>query len=551
MKISESTIERIRNLSAIDVIGDRVLLKQKGRHWVGLCPFHNEKTPSFAVNEGKNLYHCFGCEAGGDVIQFIQDIDSLDFREAILSLADRHGIDVEFESSGDTERYREQVSERRQLIDTLEAAQRFFHANWHLGRKYLRSRDIDDDAVQAFGIGYAPNAWNSIAAALPGTSRQTLIDAGLLVERDGVLYDRFRDRVMFPIRDRLGRVVAFGGRTIGDCKPKYLNSPESLVFKKGDLVYNSRHASKYIKEAGEVIVVEGYLDVVALWNVGLKNAVATMGTAFSLSAIAPLLARCNCRRVVLNFDSDDAGKTAADRAVSEMYRHLCAGDLDVKVVTLPGKDVDDYLRGGGVDYPVKIRESPSGLTWMAARLAEGKNLTDPIDLKEVISGSVGILRDIQDDSLRSAYSDKFHDAIAGNDPSLSSKIAALLGHYITRPIVPLPESQVLTAEQKDLSSLRAYLTLVPGDLERVEAELDLYGLSLPEEGGSCFASTTEDKSFVDRTLKVIGDRRCWRRYKELRARFSSGQGTTEEKNAMRKELTGLRDRLFNKETTNG
>ena len=545
-KISESTVDKVRNLSAIDVIGDRVLLKRKGNHSFGLCPFHDEKTPSFAVNEGKNLYYCYGCQRGGDVIHFVEEIDSLSFAEAVLSLADRHGISVEFEDSADTDEYRREVSQRRKILDALEAAQRYFHSNWVGGRNYLRDRGVGDDAVEAFGIGFAPDAWNSIEKALPQFDRQTLADAGLLVERSGAIYDRFRNRITFPIHDNLGRVVAFGGRAVGDAKPKYLNSPENIAFKKGEILYNARNASKAIGEAGEVIVVEGYLDVIALWNAGLKNAVATMGTAFSFEAIAPLLSRCRCRRVILNFDPDDAGRLAADRAVRETYRSLCSGDLDVKVVELPGGDVDDYLRNGGADYPRKIGEASSGLAWAAGRLAEDRDLGDPADLKAVVSGAVKMLRDIPDEALRALYLEKFAGAIAaGKDSAIAGQVAALLGRYLTRPIVAQPDSPFLSAEEADLSALRAYVTLNPAELERVEAELALYGVSLPEEGGSCFFTTAQEPDFVARALTRIADRRCHARYNELRRRFVNSDGATEEeKNAMRCELTALRDRLF-------
>lgn len=544
-KISESTIDKVRGLAAIDVIGDRVLLKRKGHHAFGLCPFHDEKTPSFAVNEAKNLYYCYGCQRGGDVIRFVEEIDSLSFAEAVLSLADRHGIPVEFEDSTDTGEYRREVSRRRKILDAIEAAQRYFHSNWVGGRDYLRDRGVGDDAVEAFGIGFAPDTWNSIERVLPQFDRQTLIDAGLLVECSGAIYDRFRNRITFPIHDNLGRVVAFGGRAVGDAKPKYLNSPESEVFKKGEILYNARNASKAIKEAGEVIVVEGYLDVISLWSVGLKNAVATMGTAFNFDAIAPLLSRCGCRRIILNFDPDDAGKSAADRAVREAYRSLCSGDLDVKVVTLPDGDVDDYLRSGGSDYPRRISEAPSGLAWAAGRLAEDRDLGDPTDLKAVVSGAVKMLRDIPDEALRILYLEKFAGAIAGRDSAIAGQVAALLGRYLTRPIVTRPDSPFLSAEEADLSALRAYVTLNPAELERVEAELALYGVSLPEEGGSCFFTTAQEPDFADRALTRIADRRCHARYKALRQRFiDSGGATEEEKNAMRRELTALRDRLF-------
>ncbi|WP_248803900.1 DNA primase [Pseudomonas sp. MWU13-2100] len=354
--IPQSFIDDLLNRTDIvDVVSSRVQLKKAGKNYTACCPFHKEKTPSFSVSPDKQFYYCFGCGAGGNALGFLMDHDNLDFPQAIEDLAKAAGMEVPREESGHARKPRQPTDSP--LYPLLSAAADFYRQalKSHPARKaavdYLKGRGLTGEIARDFGLGFAPPGWDNLYKHLASDTLQqkAMIDAGLLIENaeTGKRYDRFRDRVMFPIRDSRGRIIAFGGRVLGDDKPKYLNSPETPVFHKGQELYGLFEARKNNRNLDEIIVVEGYMDVIALAQQGLRNAVATLGTATSEEHLKRLF------RVVPNvlfcFDGDQAGRNAAWRALEATLGSLQDGRR-ARFLFLPeGEDPDTLIRAEGTD----------------------------------------------------------------------------------------------------------------------------------------------------------------------------------------------------------
>lgn len=354
--IPQSFIDDLLNRTDIvDVVSSRIQLKKTGKNYSACCPFHKEKTPSFTVSPDKQFYYCFGCGAGGNALGFVMDHDQLEFPQAIEELAKRAGMDVPREESGRGHKPRQPVDSP--LYPLLNAAAEHYrqalksHPQRKYAVEYLKGRGLTGEIARDFGLGFAPPGWDNLLKQLGGDALQqkVMIDAGLLIENaeNGRRYDRFRDRIMFPIRDSRGRVIAFGGRVLGDDKPKYLNSPETPVFHKGQELYGLYEARKHNRDLDEIMVVEGYMDVIALAQQGLRNAVATLGTATSeehlkrLFRIVPSVLFC--------FDGDAAGRNAAWRALESTLSSLQDGRR-ARFLFLPdGEDPDTLVRAEGTD----------------------------------------------------------------------------------------------------------------------------------------------------------------------------------------------------------
>ena len=329
--------EEVRQkLDLAEFIGEYVQLKPVGHgRMKGLCPFHKEKSPSFQVDTQRGLFHCFGCKAGGDAFSFLQQIENIPFSEALERLALRTGVQLE---------HRPKEKHHRDIYEVNELALGYFRD--HLDAEvtaYLVGRGVSADLIKRFEIGYAPNGWDGLLqhAKARGTDERQLKQAGLISENEsGRLYDKFRHRIMFPIRDVLGRLVGFGGRVLDDSKPKYLNTPETDVFKKGELLYGLNLAGK----RSELIIVEGYLDVIAMHGVGYTQAVATLGTSLTADHTY-LLARQGVSKLSLLFDADDAGRKATLSGLDQTL----GSQLEVKALTLPnGKDPADAVLAGDI-----------------------------------------------------------------------------------------------------------------------------------------------------------------------------------------------------------
>lgn len=354
--IPQSFIDDLLNRTDIvDVVSSRIQLKKTGKNLSACCPFHKEKTPSFTVSPDKQFYYCFGCGAGGNALGFVMDHDNLDFPQAVEELARAAGMEVPREEGRRGQKPRQPTDSP--LYPLLEAAAEFYrqalrsHSTRKAAVDYLKGRGLSGEIARDFGLGFAPPGWDNLLKHLGADSLQqkVMIDAGLLIENaeSGKRYDRFRDRVMFPIRDSRGRVIAFGGRVLGDDKPKYLNSPETPVFHKGQELYGLYEARKHNRNLDEIIVVEGYMDVIALAQQGLRNAVATLGTATSeehlkrLFRVVPSVLFC--------FDGDQAGRKAAWRALESTLASLQDGRR-ARFLFLPeGEDPDSLVRAEGTD----------------------------------------------------------------------------------------------------------------------------------------------------------------------------------------------------------
>ncbi len=348
-RISEETIERVVAASdVVDVLGSYLQLKRAGSSWRALCPFHQEKTPSFHVNPARQSFHCFGCGAGGGVLRFVMDYEHVDFPTAVRRLAQRAGIPILDESPGDQARR----SDRDRMLALHRDAAAWFHSNLMRrpsgagARDYLKARGINSETAGRWQLGFAPDEWTALAdwAGEKGYAPAELAQAGLVSARDGRdgVYDRFRNRVMFPIRSDYGEVIAFSGRTLGDDPAKYVNSPETPIFTKGRVLFGLDKTKRAIIEANEAIVCEGQLDLISAFEAGVQNVIAPQGTAFTAEQ-ARLLRRF-AESVVLCFDSDTAGLKAAERSLPT----LLASGLAVKLARMPaGEDPDSLIRGSG------------------------------------------------------------------------------------------------------------------------------------------------------------------------------------------------------------
>ena len=341
--------ELIARADIVEVVGARVALKRAGSNYKGLCPFHGEKSPSFTVSPSKGFYHCFGCSVHGNAIDFLMAYDNLEFPEGVEALAEMMGLEVPRETTGQPER----KEENEELYALLREADQIYRAALRSSETaiaYMKKRGIDGPTAGRFGVGYAPNAWDTVLRAL-GTSDERiakLVQAGLVVTNDsGRRYDRFRDRIMFPIRNARGQVIGFGGRVLDSGEPKYLNSPETPVFRKGHELYGLFEAKQNAGRPKQIIVVEGYLDVASLVQHGVENVVATLGTATTTENLRRLTRLTD--KILFCFDGDRAGRAAAWRAL-ETALPYGGGTLELKFLLLPeGDDPDSFVRSQGPD----------------------------------------------------------------------------------------------------------------------------------------------------------------------------------------------------------
>ena len=348
----EEFIERLREESDIvAIISEYVSLKKNGKNYWGCCPFHSEKTASFSVTPDKGFFYCFGCQAGGNVFNFIMKIENITFFEATRMLAQKINLPLPQKEKTKEELLRDkQIS----LLYKINAtAKDFFFAcltKTNYGKSataYLKKRGLSDEVINEFQLGFAPNYWDKLSQAFVkrGFTETDLLQAGLVLERkQGGIYDRFRNRVIFPITDEKNRVIGFGGRVLDDSLPKYLNSPETVVFNKRQTLFGLAKAGKYIKEKNQALIVEGYMDVISAYNAGIKNVIASLGTSFTVEHGKKLLKYTD--NFIFAYDSDNAGQNATLRALA-IVKKIGA---KVKVLSIPdGKDPDDYIKKYGTE----------------------------------------------------------------------------------------------------------------------------------------------------------------------------------------------------------
>ncbi|WP_332671537.1 DNA primase [Aromatoleum sp.] len=368
----------LARVDIVDVIEPHLPLKKGGANYFACCPFHGEKSPSFSVSPSKQFYHCFGCGAHGSAIGFLMEYSGLPFVEAVKELASRAGLQVPQEGGASP---RIETPQNDALIDAMSRAAHFYREQLKQAPAaiaYLKRRGVSGEIAARFGIGYAPDDWQGLQKTFPDYDSKPLLDAGLVIENDaGRRYDRFRNRIIFPIQDRRGRIIAFGGRVLDGGEPKYLNSPETPLFEKGRELYGLTQAQKPMRDSGYVLVVEGYMDVVALAQFGIGNAVATLGTATTPHHIHALLR--HSQRIVFCFDGDSAGRKAARRGLESALEAL-RDDVTLAFLFLPEQhDPDSFVRAEGSEA---FRQAAASATPLATFLLNELTASCPPDTAE-------------------------------------------------------------------------------------------------------------------------------------------------------------------------
>lgn len=435
-RLHPDTIEQVRHATDIvDIVSEHVVLRKQGRDFVGCCPFHDEKTPSFSVSPAKQFYYCFGCGAGGNAIKFLMELGKRSFGEVVLELAQKYAVPVKTLEKAEKEDLQKQLSLREQLYEILAIASSFYQ---HALRQpqgghaltYVRSaRQLTEATIQQFQIGYAPAGWQVLYDHLVVQKHhpvELVEQAGLIVPRKGSsgYYDRFRDRLMIPIHDLQGRVVGFGSRTLTNEEPKYLNSPETEVFNKGKILFGLDKAKAAIAKQDQAIVVEGYFDAIALHAAGINNAVASMGTALSQDQIRQLLRYTESKQIILNFDADKAGVKAAERAIGEVEDLAYRGEVQLRVLNIPnGKDADEYLREfSGAHYQQLIEQAPLWLDWQIDSAIAGHDLRQADQFQQVTQRIVTLLGNLPNASLRTHYVHHCAELLSQGDSRLGLQL---------------------------------------------------------------------------------------------------------------------------------
>ena len=435
-RLHPRTIDAVKERADIvDVVGEHVVLKKKGREFVGICPFHDDSKPSMTVSPAKQFYYCFSCGAGGNSIKFLMELQRQSFSDVVLELARKYQLPVETVDGPQQERLRQQLSRREKLHRALALASGWFRTQLRTeagkgALEYLReSRGLSEATLEAFELGYAPDQWDGLLKHLQqveGLSPELLEAAGLVVPRKGGngFYDRFRHRVMVPIRDRQGRVIGFGGRSLDGAEPKYLNSPETEVFEKGKHLFGLDRASNAIRKDDRAVVVEGYFDVIALHAAGITNAVAALGTALSSQQITQLCRCSDGKRIVLNFDADGAGVRAANRAIGEVEQLALQGQLELRVLHLPsGKDPDEFLKEHGAgDYRALLDQAPLWLDWQIEQVLEGRDLAKADQFQQGVSALVALLGKLPQSAIRTHYLQQVAERLSGGQGRLALQL---------------------------------------------------------------------------------------------------------------------------------
>ena len=435
-RLHPRTIDAVKERADIvDVVGEHVVLKKKGREFVGICPFHDDSKPSMTVSPAKQFYYCFSCGAGGNSIKFLMEFQRQSFSDVVLDLARRYQVPVETVDGPQQERLRQQLSRREKLQRVLALASGWFRTQLRSpeGQKaqlYLsETRGLSMATQETFELGYAPDQWDGLLKHLQqveGCSPELLEAAGLVVPRKGGngFYDRFRHRVIVPIHDRQGRVIGFGGRSLDGSEPKYLNSPETELFEKGKHLFGLDKATNAIRKDDRAVVVEGYFDVIALHAAGITNAVASLGTALSSQQITQLCRVSDGKRIVLNFDADGAGVRAANRAIGEVEQLALQGQLELRVLHLPsGKDPDEFLKGHGAgDYRALLDQAPLWLDWQIEQALAERDLSRADQFQQAVAALVDLLGKLPQSAVRTHYLQRVAERLSGGQGRLALQL---------------------------------------------------------------------------------------------------------------------------------
>ncbi|MBD2202155.1 DNA primase [Calothrix sp. FACHB-1219] len=494
-RLHPNTIEEVKQRADIvDVISEYVVLRKRGKDFVGLCPFHDEKTPSFTVSPTKQMYYCFGCQASGNAIKFLMDLGKRSFAEVTLDLARRYQVPVQTLEPEQRQELQRQISLREQLFEVLASTAQFYqHALRQSADQkalqYLKSdRLLKEETIQQFGLGYAPAGWETLYRYLVDSKHypvQLVEKAGLIKPRKegNGYYDVFRDRLMIPIRDIQGRVIAFGGRTLTDEQPKYLNSPETELFSKGKTLFALDQAKSGISQFDQAVVVEGYFDAIALHAAGINNAVASLGTALSLEQVKLVLRYTESKQLVLNFDADKAGNNAANRAIGEIAELAYMGEVQLKILNIPdGKDADEYLHSHSPeDYRQLLSDAPLWLNWQIDQILKDRDLKQATDFQQVTQSIVKLLKNIVNNDTRNYYISYCAEILSlGDSRLIPLRVENLLtqispANSYSQPVPLKRKAEINKASQASPSSSER------GLLERAEGLLLRIYLHCPEQ----------------------------------------------------------------------
>lgn len=497
-RLHPDTIEEVQQrVDIVDVISEHIVLRKRGKDFLGLCPFHNEKTPSFSVSQDKQVYYCFGCSEGGNAYKFLMEINKQSFAEVVLDLARRYQVEIKTVEPEQRQEIQRQLTLKEQLYEILAIASSFFqHALYQsqgeVALTYLRQqRNIEENTIKRFQLGYAPLGWETLYRYLVEQKRYpvNLVEqAGLIKPRKtgGGYYDVFRDRLIIPIMDLQGRIIGFGSRSLKEeDQPKYLNSPETPLFDKSKTLFALDQARSAIGKADCAVVVEGYFDAIALHEAGIDHVVASLGTAFTQDQLKQLLRFTASKQVILNFDADQAGKKATERAIAEVEDLVYGGVVQLRILNLPdGKDADEFIKSredGVVLYYQALETAPLWLDWLIERLLADKNLKAADEFQQTAAGIIKLLNKLQDANQRNHYLTHCAELLSLGDSrlvlqnlaTLKSQIKSARPNYknnnlsqnkksLSKPtfaIATNPESELL--EQAEALLLRIYIHYPP------------------------------------------------------------------------------------------
>ncbi|MDI6688872.1 MAG: DNA primase [Actinomycetota bacterium] len=483
--IKEEDINEVRERNdLVEVISEYVPLKKSGRTFKALCPFHKEKTPSFIVDPVKQLYHCFGCGIGGGVFTFVMKMDNIDFPDAVRALADRVGYTLQYERGS-----KESQSRRARLYEANKETMNFFHnllksEEGRKAREYLKNRGYDAEIIDAFKLGLAPSRWDGLLNSLCGRGFKLdeLEEAGLIIKGEKGFYDRFRSRIMFPIFDVRGRVIAFGGRILDDSQnlsesPKYMNSPETPIYNKSSILYGLYHSKSEIAKTGQSLVVEGYTDVLSLRAMGIRNVVATCGTAFTSDHLR-LLARFG-ERVILVFDADVAGTAAVERGLEL----LGESKVDIYVVSLPmGTDPADFIaEHGRSEFKKLLKDAVPLIDFCLKQVLSQYNLSESLQRAKASSEALTIIAALKNAVAQEGYLKKLADELNVSLDSLFFELKRLKRSKTKRASKEVSEDLVITsAQEKAEQELLRLILQYPEECKAALAELDEEHFTLPD-----------------------------------------------------------------------
>jgi DNA primase len=428
-RLHPDTIDAVKQrVDIVDIVSEHVVLRKRGKDFTGLCPFHDDKSPSFSVSPSKQFYYCFSCGAGGNALTFLMELGKRSFSDVVLDLAKRYQVPVKTLEPAQRQELQRQLSLRDQLYEIVALAARFYeHAlqqsAGEAALQYLtQTRQLSDRTIQQFQLGYAPGGWQTLYGYLVEQKRypvELVEQAGLIIPRQGRdgYYDRFRERLMIPIHDHQGRVIGFGGRALGDEQPKYLNSPETDLFDKGKTLFGLDKARGAIAKQDGAVVVEGYFDVIALHAAGIENAVASLGTALNVAQVRQLLRYTESKQVILNFDTDAAGTRAAERAIGEVADLAYQGEVKLRILTIPeGKDPDEFLKTqSAAAYQNLLHQAPLWLDWQIQQSLQAADLNQADQFHQVTQQMVQLLGKLPNATLRTHYIHRCAELLSQGD----------------------------------------------------------------------------------------------------------------------------------------